>query len=269
MNSESFLSIFELVLKNTAIVAILAAAAITLLVRWRTDSMHPILLRIWYLVMANRECAVPAINSFHQQHSGFLQFRFTTGVRVRAIHQIEPLLAWCEKESENIEHVAACGGYFDVETPGLKPVVARLRAWHMFVPIILTTLCLVALLFSGLLSVSDKALLQLKDSGAWIQVNSSGFKKFGSHPFINAKQCTAINRALSDSSGLAEDDIRIICRSLQDAGSNEFLDESLWSQRYVFVLVAAVLAYGMVGFWTLLNQMNHAILMRKRLSPVG
>lgn len=144
---------------------LISAAAV--LIWWRTRSGHTIMFRIWAFFSSNRGSSIKSVKQFHEKQAALLQFRFTTGLKVRTLPHMERVTGWAEEHDEDIGDIVSCGGYFDTEKPGLRDSAVRLKHWWELVPLMFVMMLGVAGCISGALTIPDRALLQ------WIVGSSS------------------------------------------------------------------------------------------------
>ncbi len=208
---------------------------LTSVVIWmRTRSTHILMSRLWVLFNGKQTCEVPLIKKFLDTQAGVLQFRFMTGLHVRTEKQIDSLVSWTKKNDEDMGEIAACGGHFNLELPGLKDEKFLPKEWFLFVLAMITSsLALLVLLSVGGV-ILDRAILQIKQSETWFTLDKVRAKPVSDQLGFKLDTCSAGAEKIAPSSGFSVGDVEIICNAFSQSGTAEYVSSNLRVQRFLF-----------------------------------
>jgi hypothetical protein len=243
MNSATISSVVELILKSGFTLAGVIVALIGLLAWHRTRSSHMIMARLWLLFNGNKECKVDYIKNFLEGQSAVLQFRFMTGLRrARTAPQIENLITWTIANNEDMADVAACRRYFDLEKPAplsrdkLPSKLVMGLTWTAAMVLALgIVLCLGCVIF-------NRAILTMKDSKTVFTLTEHFAEPIGDGLAIQLKDCSVL-LAQKETSGFTKSDIEHLCKWAALPETNEFIADTIQTQRLLSALLALYLGY--------------------------
>lgn len=243
--------------------ALIVIGTVGFLVWKRTRSTHSLMARLWRLFYGNKECRDPTIQKFLDEQAALMEFCFTTGVRVRTQKQAHAVIAWARQHEESIVDIAACGPYFDFDRMTLKE--NKLPGKQSLISLIILT-CILALggILFGIGITSDKALLQMKESGVRFTLSVDYAKPLLSRQGLSKAQCQ--HEKAPQTGSFSREDARIICQIFQATELTSYLRKTVKDQRIAFGLAFLFLAgcsWVSLGW---LTQGIQALDMRKRIA---
>lgn len=211
----------------------------------RTKSTHTLMSRLWRFSHGKAECTDIEIKKILDNRSALMQFRFTTGIPIRLHSQIQPLIQWANKNHEDIEDIAKCGIFFDLEKPDLK---RKTKIEKAFTFLFLPTLCFalfILLTFSTATALTDKALVRIKDSGNWILINKETAKRIDlfyliTYAPIKKEDCDNIDKKGEERFSITTNDMNIICTTTKENNKKDidFINQTVKEQRIFFPVFA-------------------------------
>lgn len=259
---NSISSVLAILTKGGVGIGLLIVAAAAL-IWWRTRSGHTIMFRIWSFFAANRGSSIKSVKQFHEKQAALLQFRFTTGMKVRTLPHMERVTGWAEEHDEDVGDIVSCGDYFDAEKPGLRESAERLKQWWELFPLTLVMVLSMGGFISGALTIPDRALLQLKDSGKLIMLGDESVKPLNGKTGFKIATC---GTALPGDTGFTPGERQAMCDSFKSIDINEYVRSTVQEQRWVFGVFAIFLLAAGGPFWTYYKEMASARLMHGRLA---
>lgn len=243
----NFISTIEL--KNYAGIfyAILLFLFLFGLVWLRTRSTHTLMSRLWKISHGKSECADIEIKEILDGRSALMQFRFTTGIRIRLHSQIKPLIQWANKNHEDIDDIARCGTFFNLEKPDLERKTGIEKALLFIIPPILSFSLFIMFIFSTATALTDQALVNMKESGNWILINKDIARRIDYFYLVNYKaikksDCENITEEEKVRISLGEKDMKIICKLLKEQNKIDidFLNQTVKEQKIFFPIFAFI-----------------------------
>lgn len=255
------------ILSNGGIGVALLIMSAAALVWWRTRSVHPVMLKIWSFFVSRNDCSIKSVKQFHEKQAALLQFRFTTGLSVRTLVQVEDVLKWTEKFNEDVGDVAACGDFFDLDHPGLKDNVSKLKWWMELIPVLFVTFFLVATLLSVGGIFFDRAILRLKETRTWMTLGDNYVKRVGDYPGFKIEKCNDDKVQLTPALGFTERELQLICTAFSQQNTAEFVRSTVAEQKLLFKFSSVFCILVAIPFWKLITQLSKARAMYRRLHP--
>lgn len=228
----------------------------------RTRSTYSLMSRLWQLFHGKRDCKEKTIASFLDCQTALMQFRFTTGVQARTTTQSHALIAWSERNNEDMGAIAACGPYFDLEKVALRESLPR-PGVH-FAKFVITLGLFLALVTLCMGVILPRALLQSKASGQFFTFSASYAKPIWADGGLAKDQC--IDPKHRAASGFGANDTALICGMFEDPTVSKFVSENVFEQRILFGFMALNFMAYFAGSFRWLMQGLRACEMRKRMT---
>lgn len=228
---------------NGPLLTICLSLSLAYIVWQRTGSSHLFLSRLWRMFLGKNSHNVVEIQDVIDTQTAVMQFRFITGLRTRTRKRAEAVIMWARQHDEDIGDIAACGPYFDLETPGLKPDKELPKKWSLIVLLILTVILALSFLGSTGAVIYDKAVLRMKQSSTWFTLDEQVAKPISDAPGYYLRRCKESPLTLSSNSGFTRNEVELLCRSHNEGELQGFVDSSISSQRIVFCFAAAYIGY--------------------------
>lgn len=236
---------------------------------WRSGSNHILFSRLWSIVQGKAQPGDRPLRLFLARRSTLMQFRTITGVRCRTIVQAHELLKWTQENNEEIGDVARCGNFFDLETPCLKD--ERPKKWQFWLAIGFVAACVIALVFTGGLSLSERAWVSVKNgSGAQLLVSSTDVEVHKTYQYFSKDDCTKQDHtAIASRVGIPPNEVDTACGWFRDdAALKADIHRLVGQQRTAAaVLAIIILGYGTPTFRWLTSVMA-SVDMRERLEKL-
>lgn len=253
MDTNTIASVTQIAIQNGIGLGLISLLSVGVLIWMRTRSTHMLLARLWRLFNGKAECSVPLIKDFLSSHSAVLQFRFMTGLPVRTLQQVESLCSWTAKNNEDIGDVSACGKYFDLERPGLKPMDQLPRRWQLFALLAIAVLLGMGFFLALGGTISDRALLRFNASETWFTLDTISAIPLADGAGFKLAQCTAIDTIMKGNPGFHRSDVRSICESFTAGQVGPYVDSTVKSQRVAAAIASAYFLFFFLGaagwFW--------------------
>lgn len=228
----------------------------------RTRSTYSLMSRLWQLFHGKRDCNDKTIAAFLDGQSALMQFRFTTGVFARTTNQSHALIAWSDRNNEDMGAIAACGSYFDLEKVALREALPRPS---VHVAKIVLTLCLFfALVALSMGAILPRALLQFKASGQFFTLSTTDARPLWADGRLSKDQCS--DPKLMATGGFNATDATSICDTFKDPSVSKFVSEIVSKQRALFGFLAVNFMVYLIASFKWLMQGVRACDMRKRMS---
>ena len=101
------------------IVASLLFGALVAWLCWRSGSTHPVLTRLWRMVMGRTAATDREISRLIETRDRLTRFRFIFGLRARTLAQAKRVAKWSEVYDEELADIKTCGRFFNRETCSL------------------------------------------------------------------------------------------------------------------------------------------------------
>ncbi len=268
MDTATISSFFTLTVAAAPILGTAAMFVLGLIVWWRTGSSITILSRLWRLLHGKSSAAVPAISDYLGAQAEVARLCFETGAKLRTSQQAERLIAWSIRHDESLRDAAACGPYFDFEVPCLKDRSSQPRPMTIMAIGTAFVVLLLAILTVTLFSIPDRAILKLNTTGTWLSIDRETAKPLTGAPGFALSACHADYKLITAHSGFSQADIGALCGAFKAenmASLGRFVDHSIQSQRRVFAVMAAIMAWWAWPAYTTLRHASKANAMRARL----
>ncbi len=242
-------TISSLVTLTVAAAPILGAAAmfvLGLIVWWRARSSITILSRLWRMLHGKANAAVPAISDYLAAQAEVARLCFETGASLRTAQQAERVIAWSLRHDESLHDAAACGPYFDFEAPALKDRSCQPPPWAIVAIATAFAMLLLAILAVSLLSVPNRAILKLNTTSTWLTIDRESAKPLAGSAGFQLSACHADYKLIPAHAGFSQADIAALCDAFKEennASLGRFIDQSIHTQRQVFAVMAAIMAW--------------------------
>ncbi|MYM69702.1 hypothetical protein GTP45_23070 [Pseudoduganella sp. FT55W] len=253
-------TIFSALLKGGAgfSVLILLAAA---LIWWRTRSGHTILSRIWAFFSLNRgRSTLKFFEQFQEKQAALLQFRFNTGLNVRTLRHMKRVIKWGKKNDEDIGDIKRCGGFFDLEKPGLAESASKIKWWWGVFPFLLAGLFFNGAVAATVIAVSERALVQLNETKKYMLLSVTDAKPFGGSGFKFAS-CA---QATSQDTGFTARERQVICDAVNSSDISKIVNRGVQEQRWGFGVLIAIFLFAIAFFWRMYRETESARRMYER-----
>lgn len=233
LDTNTIVSLAQLGMQNGIAAALILGLCVGILIWLRTRSSHVLMTRLWRLFNGRAEGSEAVVNDFLNCQSAVLQFRFMTGLPARTIQQVESLCEWMKKNNEDVGDVVACGRYFDLEKPGLKPASELPGKWKL-VGLVGTLAVVAAVLFVGLVGMlSDRALLRFKASDTWFTMDRISAIPLMHGAGFNLDECRTIDTVMRANPGFRRKDVELICKTASAGQVGPYIDTTVHSQRFM------------------------------------
>jgi len=229
---------------------------------WRTRSAHPVLVRVWRLLMGGAAMADREIGALVEARDRLLKFRFLFVTRVRTLAQARRLGRWSVAHDEDLADVNACGPLFDHEqcriaedklpSPGLQLVRTVLVACAIFALMLLLAGC-----------ATDRALLQFRASKVWFTLGPDTARALSGGTRVTAAHCTA--GAPAALGPFTADEMQSLCDAFARPGTAALVRDAVTQQRIVFGPLALVALCALVALLASLRAGEAARAMQRRL----
>ncbi len=242
---------------------VIALGVVAFLVWRRTHSTYPMMTRLWRLFIGSGKSKDPVISQFLDEQASLMEFRFTTGAKVRTQKLAHQLIDWTRRHNEDIGDVAACGPYFDYERVMLKKEDELPKLWQIIAGVVSA---LVLLLITTVLAIGivwSDAGMQMKKSRVFFTLSAESAKPWWSEPGLSKAQCLS-GEALP-ATGFSEDDAKIVCKIFKDENLTAFLQKTIMQQRIAFGFGTLVFMWYFWGAFSWLMCGHKARTMFKRL----
>lgn len=232
---------------------------------YRTRSTYMILARLWSIFNGKQECKNLAIKDFLDTQSAILQFRFMTGIHARTLPHVHKMIDWAEKHDEAVADIAACGSYFDLEKPALKPEHQLPRRWTLLLCAMAVSALIFMIFASASLMLPDRAILRMKDTGTLFTLDAVTAQPITLHnsDAFRLKDCPASSDYAHPD--FVESDIKHICAWADTPTTNAYVIHAIKGQRLVLLYFIGVLLFVLIPTWSLTRSMATARVMDKRL----
>lgn len=264
MDYNSFRSVINLGVEGGITLTGIITVLLLFFAYKRTGSPHIILGRLWSLLHGDKECNSPIIKNFLDEQSAVHQFNFMTGLRIKAPAKLAALQTWTSSNGETISSVAACGGYFDLETVNLAERKKLPTNWMMLgISLSLGILALVTIV--SLVGVTyDRAILKMKDTGTWFSLDNNIAKAFSAQSGFFLENCPDVI-ASRNHPGFQQSDVAHICKWRLDKDRQRFISATVTEQRQLSGAAAILFSFLLFKSHKTLMQASAAHAMRKRL----
>ena len=245
------------------VIAIALFSAIFGWLCWRSGSAHPVLTRLWRVVMGRTALSDRDIGRLVESRDRLIRFRFIFGVRARTLAQAKRVGKWSEQNDEELSDIKACGELFDLEACELKEqdipssyaLIAKAVCIAAMVLVVLATL---------LGTWPNKALLQFTDSRVWFWLSPTGATTFNGKPLLSSQACgnrpdqVPIHR-------LTTLEVQALCEAFRKPGNEAFVRETVSQQRLAFGWIGGTFSWLAFLTWASLRVGAAARAMRVRL----
>lgn len=268
---QDFLNIEQILkIQTLPLLTILFIIFIFILIWKRTKSTHSIMSKIWRIFNGKNLSSDSEINKILDTRTALMQFRFTTGIPIRLRTQIEPLILWGKKNEEDLDDIARCGHFFDLEKPELRKIPKSTRIVGGVFTLFILCICTYVTMFSIFMASTDRALLKIIASDNLVLLGKDSAKKisfFGAESFtsLSKKNCSTSIDELTKSTKLTKDDIVLICNSINKETELEIVENSVKLQKIVFTPVSLFLCILMASLYGLLSNIASSKSMEDRL----
>jgi hypothetical protein len=179
---------------------------------------------------------------------------------------VHRLLKWAEENDEEVGDIARCGGYFDLETPGLKD--ERPRRWQFILAVPFIAICACALVFAGGFSLSGRAWVSVKNgSGTQLLLSTTNIEVHKTHQYFSKDDCTGQDHAtIAKQVGIPANEVDVACGWLKDDASLKAeIKQTVHQQRGAAAALAIIaVCYGMPPYRWFISAVA-ATAMRERL----
>lgn len=256
LDANTIVSLAQIGMQNGIGAVLIFGLCIGLLIWMRTRSSHVLMTRLWRLFNGKAECSEPIVNEFLNRQSAVLQFRFMTGLPARTIQQVESLCGWAKENNEDVGDVVACGRYFDLEKPGLKPVNELPGRWKLF-SFAGTVMVLAAILLGALAGIlSDRALLRFKSSDTWFTMDRVSAIPLLQGAGFRLIECASIDTIMKTNPGFRRNDVELICATASAGQVGPYVDTTVDSQRFISAFVSL---YSLCFLLTIATRLRHVV----------
>lgn len=232
---------------------------------WRTRSTHVVIRHIWRLVFGRAAFADREIARFIETRNRLVTFRFIAGLPVRTLAQAKRLLRWSTVNDEELATVKACGDLFDLENCCLRDEQIPSR-WQQVLLVLLAFIFGFAVALFALGSLTDRAVLQFKESKTWFLLSTKAAVSYPGNGRITQKACADATGKQMTSQAFTADEATIICKALGDVNIKDDIEQIVMQQRLAFGLVGVFLAYCASTCWATFRRSYFARSMKQRLS---
>ena len=213
---------------------------VAFLIFGRTGSAYPLMTRLWRLFNESSKNKDSMICKFLDEQITLMELRFASGAKVRTNEHAHQLIDWARKHNENINDIAACGSYFDLERVTLKEESELPKPSHSFFRFAgAYALTMVAIVFAFGVVWND-ALLRMKESGEFFVLSAEYAKPFGSKSGLSKTQC--LSGETLPANDFSEGDAKIVCGIFEDESLVPYLKQTVIQQRFAFGFGALVLS---------------------------
>lgn len=268
---HDFLNIEQILkIQTLPLLTILLIAFISILVWKRTKSTHSIMSRLWRIFNGKNSSNDSEINEILDTRTALMQFRFTTGIPIRLRTQIKSLILWGKQNEEDLDDIARCGYFFDLEKPELRKIPKSTRIVSGFFTLLILCICTYVTIFSIFMASTDRALLKIIASDNLVLLGKDSAKRisfFSTDSFANLskKNCSISTDKLEKSTKLTKNDIILICNSINNETELEIIENSVKLQKIVFTPVSLFLCLLIASLYRLLSNMASSKKMEDRL----
>ncbi|MGX9785662.1 DUF6216 family protein [Janthinobacterium lividum] len=268
---HDFLNIEQIFkIQTLPLLTILLIAFISILVWKRTKSTHPIMSRLWRIFNGKNSSSDSEINEILDTRTALMQFRFTTGIPIRLRTQIKSLILWGKQNEEDLDDIARCGHFFDLEKPELRKIPKSTRIVSGFFTLLILCICTYVTIFSIFMASTDRALLKIIASDNLVLLGKDSAKKisfFNTDSFfsLSKKNCSTSIDELEKLTKLTKNDIILICKSINNETELEIIENSVTLQKIVFTPVSLFLCLLIASLYRLLSNMASSKKMEDRL----
>lgn len=268
---HDFLNIEQILkIQTLPLLTILLIAFISILVWKRTKSTHSIMSRLWRIFNGKNSSNDSEINEILDTRTALMQFRFTTGIPIRLRTQIKSLILWGKQNEEDLDDIARCGHFFDLEKPELRKIPKSTRMVSGFFTLLFLCICAYVTIFSIFMASTDRALLKIIASDNLVLLGKDSAKRisfFSTDTFANLskKNCSTSTDKLEKSTKLTKNDIILICNSINNETELELIENSVKLQKIAFTPVSLFLCLLIASLYRLLSNMASSKKMEDRL----
>lgn len=232
---------------------------------WRTRSTHVVIRHIWRLVFGRAALADREIASFIETRNRLVTFRFISGLPVRTLAQAKRLLRWSKANEEELATIKACGNLFDLENCCLREGQI-LSQWQQVLLVLFACVFGFAVAFFALGSLTDRAVLQFKESKTWFLLSTEAAVSFPETGRITKKACAdSIGNPMA-SQPFSAVEATIICKALSDINIKNDIEQIVMQQRFAFGIVCVFLVFCAWTCWATFRCSYFASGIKQRLS---
>lgn len=232
------------------------------LIWWRTRSGHTILSRIWAFFALNRgRSTLKFFERFQEKQAALLQFKFNTGVSVRTFRQMKRVMKWGEKNDEDIADIRRCGGFFDLEKPGLAESASKIKWWWAIFPFLLAGFFFMGAAVASVLAVSERALVQLSETKKYMLLGVADVKPLSGQPGFKFGSCALTT---SPNTGFTVREREVICEVLNSSDISKIVSNGVREQRWGFGVLTGIFLFAIPIFWRMYREMESARRMHDR-----
>ncbi|AKJ30759.1 DUF6216 family protein [Caldimonas brevitalea] len=234
---------------------------------FRTGSSHLITARIWHFLLGKREVSQTQICQYLNERDALMRFRLQTGLKkIRTLAQAQCVIHWTRRHDEDIDAVRQCGHFFDLEIPGLKPLLPGLASRILIVAI--AAIFLYGALGQLAWTVLGDTLIRVKLTGSWYTASDESARRFSlveKTPRFGAAECVD-PAAIAARSRYPLHDATVLCDLMNGTEGRKFLRQEQRAQRAALGFGAALmLAIGCV-LWGEQRRVGAASALNERIA---
>ncbi|MET0349604.1 MAG: DUF6216 family protein [Rhizobacter sp.] len=213
---------------------------------WRTRSTHPVLVRVWRLLMGGAAMSDREIGALVESRDRLLKFRFLFVTRVRTLAQARRLGRWSVAHDEDLADVNACGPLFDHEQCRIaEDKLPSPRRQLLRVVLVACAICAGMLFAAGF--ATDRALLQFRASKVVFTLAPDSAKALSSGARVTPANCTGAPQATGPFSA---DEMQSLCEAFAKPDTAAVVRDAVKQQRSILgplALAALCMALTLLG----------------------
>lgn len=238
---------------------------------WRAGSIHSILDRIWRLIAGRTDVEDPALKSFFQRNRELEKFRFVYRLNAQSVEQVKNLDRWLQEKSVDISQLQRVRRWVDLGESELVSMPPKSYLWTKSIILVFSMFLFWVL---NVLNPGHIAYLQMRESGIWFRTDLREFRApFGGWEFLT-KDCQTSQSEIAAKTGFLKDEVATICSGIDDGSLKKFVDESLKTQTWLAVFLAALFMsmgiYNVLSIKTAVDARDFILRLRKKDSiPLG
>lgn len=237
------------------------------LVMWlcvRARSMHPIVSRVWRLVMGRTPVGHAGVSAAIAELEVLLRLRFLFGIPFRTLAQGERVRRWAKRNDEDLSSVRSCGRWFDLDSCSLLADKLPPR-WQQTLKWLVAYVCGTLALYAALIVLPDRALLQFKESRLWFTMTpTSASAVLGDGRF--AKEDCGLPDEKIGRTAFNKEERASLCEAFSSPSTQEYVRLNIKVQRFTAGVVAGALLWFTFVLSRSYRQVISAQGMRERLA---
>lgn len=233
---------------------------------YRTGSFHVLLAKAWSLVSGSKGVSDPVVAEFIDRQHSLATFRFHSGVRSPSLEHVGRLLAWSTTKGIKVSEVARAGDYFDHETFSVRMSQVPSLRWQRTRAVF--NLALLAVMAASALWAiyMSSAYVRFKDDGQGFVLAQNYARAYWHDVPVTPQSCESGQAVeATRETGFSPKQTKSLCAFFKEAGSREFIANTIGSQRRALTYLVLALGLFFLGSMSELSRTVNARALNRRL----